>query len=312
MSKLWRLWPKATLATLIASASILSIGVALPLGTAFAQKDPGVRGGAPGAGGPLVGLNPDELALWTAAQQRFQKVYSVSGTIESGVGLGPKFDSNSCASCHAAPAIGGGSPATNPQIAVATLDGATNKIPPLITLNGPAREMRYKSDGAVHDLFTIQGRTDAPGCTAAQPDFTKKNNLAFRIPTPLFGLGLVENTPDATLQADAANQESVRRQLMIAGHFNHKKGGLDSDSDHDSDPGFNSHTLNFSESSNTGTINPVAMVATHRPGESECPAVQPRRRARLGTRARDFGAPGARQQLSRDHPGAERMRPAVG
>jgi hypothetical protein len=41
-------------------------------------------------------------------------------------------------------------------------------------------------------------------------------------------------------------------------------------------------------------------------------AAQPRRRARLGTRTRDFGAPGARQQLSRDRPGAQRMRPALG
>jgi len=34
----------------------------------------------------------------------------VSGILESGVGLGPAFNRNSCAMCHAQPAIGGSSP----------------------------------------------------------------------------------------------------------------------------------------------------------------------------------------------------------
>ena len=58
-------------------------------------------------------------------------------------------------------------------------------------------------------------------------------------------------------------------------------------------------------------LHPAAMGTRQRPGEIERPATRPCRRARLGTRARDFGTPGARQQLSRNRPGAQRMRPAL-
>src|SRR5208282_4409518 len=40
------------------------------------------------------------------------------------------------------------------------------------------------------------------------------------IPTPLFGLGLVEATPDATLQANLASTASARAALKIGGVFN--------------------------------------------------------------------------------------------
>jgi len=97
----------------------------------------------------------------------FMEVDSVSGTIsgEGGSGLGPTFSGNSCAQCHAFPAVGGSSPATNPQVELATLDGAQNTVPSFITSTGPVREARFirNSDGSpdsgVHGLFTIAGRT---------------------------------------------------------------------------------------------------------------------------------------------------------
>jgi hypothetical protein len=58
------------------------------------------------------------------------------------VGLGPGFNLNGCAGCHAFPAVGGSSPVVNPQVAMARLDGAQNVVPPFITLNGPVREAR--------------------------------------------------------------------------------------------------------------------------------------------------------------------------
>ncbi len=201
--------------------------------TLTAQTDPGPRGGAAGAGGKFPTLDPIETLFFIQAQQRFKEVDSVSGTVsgESGSGLGPTFNGNSCAMCHAQPATGGTSPGLtskqnpvpNPQIAVATLDHATNTVPSFITANGPVREARFVSDGGVHDLFTIKGRTDATGCELAQPDFAsnlESNNVIFRIPTPLFGLGLVENTPDLTLQANLAANAASKSALGIAGQFN--------------------------------------------------------------------------------------------
>jgi CxxC motif-containing protein (DUF1111 family) len=210
-------------------------------GFVLAQADPGPRPGPAGAGGPFPGLNATEQAQFAAALRVFQEVDSVSGGVagETGVGLGPTFNGNSCAQCHAQPAVGGTSPGLaspqhpmpNPQVALATLDGAHNTVPPFITPGGPIREARFITtggsnpslDGGVHDLYTIAGRVDAPGCNMAQPDFAGQlaaNNVIFRIPTPVFGLGLVENTSDEALRANLAATATQRAALGIGGRFN--------------------------------------------------------------------------------------------
>jgi CxxC motif-containing protein (DUF1111 family) len=192
--------------------------------------DPGVRGGAPGAGGPLAGLDNDELAFFTAAQSVFMEVDSVSGKIagEAGSGLGPRFNLNSCAGCHAFPTAGGSSPQTNPQVALATLHGAKNALPSFISATGPVREARFVSnpdgtpDGGVHDLFVITGRSDAPGCKIAQPDFkgaVANKNVIFRIPTPVFGLGLVESVSDDSLE-EALPNRTFKGSFGVSGRFN--------------------------------------------------------------------------------------------
>ena len=219
-----------------------TIGILNP-GIASAQqvKDPGPRAGDAGAGSYYSTLNSDEQMLFKQAFASFQEVDSVSGTIEEGAGLGPTFNGDSCAMCHAQPSTGGSSPGLtspqnpvpNPQVALATLHGATNQVPSFITVNGPVREARFVAtdprnlfsplDGGVHGLYTIQGRTDAPGCTLAQPPFAQQlsqGNVIFRIPTPVFGLGLVEDTPDAALQQNLANTQSQRSRLGIGGRFN--------------------------------------------------------------------------------------------
>ena len=135
--------------------------------TAKGPIDPGVRGGAPGAGNPLNNLTSDETTFFQDGVNRFAEVEVVSGG--SNNGLGPRFNSNQCLSCHSQPAPGGSSPAQNPMIPVATLSGAKNVVPWFIIPNGPVREARFKrnpngsNDGGVHDLFVITGRTDARG-----------------------------------------------------------------------------------------------------------------------------------------------------
>src|SRR5215468_1054575 len=185
--------------------------------------DPGVRGGPPGAGGPIDGLTAAQQTYFTAALASFQ-------VIETGPdGLGPGFNELSCAACHIAPAVGGASPTTNPQVADANTNGATNVIPSFITANGPIREARFilnpdgTPDGGVHDLFSIQGRSDAPGCVFAQPDFAAQvasHNVVFRIPINTFGDGLVEGLSDLSLQNAFAAQAQHNRSLGISGHFN--------------------------------------------------------------------------------------------
>ena len=222
----------AGLVFLVSTGTIAKVGAAGP-----GAKDPGVRGGAAGAGNPLSTLSADELAFFQDGLSRFTAIDSVGGTIagETDSGLGPAYNSNSCGSCHSQPATGGTSPSTNPQIAAATANGATNSIPDFISASGPVREARFPfhlnsngtlsqtADGGVHDLFAITGRTDAPGCNMAQPDFAqmeKLGNLIFRVPTPLFGAGLIENIPEATLYANLAANAALKQSLGISGHPN--------------------------------------------------------------------------------------------
>ena len=208
-------------------------------GTAMAQRDPGPRGGPAAAGAAYPTLNPTEQAAFNSAQAVFAEVDSVSGTIsgEEGKGLGPTFNGNSCAMCHAQPTLGGSSPGVNspqipqqnPQVALATLDGAHNTVPSFITANGPVREARFvrnsngSADGGVHGLYTITGRTDAQGCNLAQPNFAAQvanRNIIFRVPTPTFGMGLVEDTPDATLRANLAQSQRIKSAMGIGGVLN--------------------------------------------------------------------------------------------
>jgi CxxC motif-containing protein (DUF1111 family) len=219
-------------------AVALAMGVYTSGQTKSGPVDPGVRGGPAGAGAPLKGLAADETAFFEDGQARFADIEAVTGGTNNG--LGPRFNSNQCLSCHSQPAGGGSSPAQNPLIAVATLNGAKNTVPWFITPNGPVREARFQksngvNDGSVHDIFVITGRADAPGCNIAQFDFLPAGtpltgqggnpNIIFRIPTPVFGAGLIESIPDSAILANMRANASEKSTLGISGHANALLGG---------------------------------------------------------------------------------------
>ena len=217
------------------AASLLAYAQTAPTATSGAQ-DPGVRAGFVNAGQPLSTLTADQLLFFQDGQTRFQNVDTVS------TGLGPAYNSTSCASCHSQPAVGGSSPSAtqypnvgpNPQVAAAAAGGATNTLPSFITADGPVREVRFPfvvsngrvtstPDGGVHDLYTIAGRSDAAGCTLAQPNFAQAeqlNNIIFRIPTPTYGAGLIENIADSTILANMQASGGLKHSLGISGHPN--------------------------------------------------------------------------------------------
>jgi CxxC motif-containing protein (DUF1111 family) len=206
---------------------------------AFAQIDPGVQGGAARAGLPLPSVTATDgsLQFFQNGQSRFQDVESVSNSPTGNNGLGPRFNFVQCSGCHAQPTVGGTGPAANPQfrvIANGFVNGSTNGIPSFITSNGPTREVRFPfffdqfgnpnpnaPNGGVEDLFTVSGRSDAGSCSLQQPSFAQAqftNNIIFRIPTPVFGAGLIENLDDSTL---LVNQEAHENNTFgISGTFN--------------------------------------------------------------------------------------------
>jgi CxxC motif-containing protein (DUF1111 family) len=120
-------------------------------------------------------------------------------------------------------------------IANGVVNPNTNAIPYFVLANGPVREARFPfffdqfgnpnpnaPNGGVEDLFTVSGRTDAGSCSLQQPSFNLAgvtNNIIFRIPTPVFGTGLMANIDDSTLLANHAAQ--ARNNLGIGGAFNH-------------------------------------------------------------------------------------------
>ncbi|HXA93278.1 MAG TPA: hypothetical protein VNU73_08515, partial [Steroidobacteraceae bacterium] len=164
---------------------VFGAGVSLTLPALAQATDPGVRH-APGDGGPpppLAGLTSDELAFYQDGLTRFTTVEVVSGAnARQGNGLGPRFNSNQCSSCHQQPYVGGSSPASNPLLGVASAQGASNTLPWFESANGPVREARFvddsngNPDGGVHDVFVVSGRNDAGSCSIMQPDFGASGN----------------------------------------------------------------------------------------------------------------------------------------
>ena len=166
----------------------------------LAQKDPGVRGGPPGAGGPIAGLQVNELALFNEGRARTVQLEAVCddcsdvtlgsntgqdpnlATLTNSSGLGARFNGDQCSVCHQQPAIGGsgGFLVPNPQDPanrhrkpenpmfdlIPHRKGGLNYVPSFITQYGPIREVRFQRkpdgtpDGGVHQLFTIVGRSD--------------------------------------------------------------------------------------------------------------------------------------------------------
>ncbi len=219
----------------ISLAMVLALAVPFG-GTASAQTDPGVQITNRGTGGTLINPANDPNGFYPLFQDgltRFQAVESVSGGTNTG--LGPRFNSNSCSSCHGQPAFGGAGVANNPQFQF-TSDGVAPKdtTPSFITANGPTVEARFPfffdrngrpdfshPNGGVENLFTVSGRSDAGSCSLPQPSFSqaqRTNNIIFRIPTPTFGAGLIENLDDSTLLANQAANNNNR--FGISGTFN--------------------------------------------------------------------------------------------
>jgi len=158
------------------------------------------------------------MALFTQTKAAFEELDGVPE------GLGPRFNADGCATCHVFPAVGGTSPRTNPQMQFAN---SRNTMPPFVRSNGPIVEARFirnpdgSPDGGVHALFTIDGRPDRPSsCNLVQENFSNASNISLRIPTPVFGLGLIEAIPDSVLVRNLANNASGKAALGIAGKLN--------------------------------------------------------------------------------------------
>ncbi len=170
----------------IAIASTLMLTTSITQARPPRQHSPGPRQGGsqppsnPGPkpppsvtafGDPLLGLTGEQLTAFTDGQDNFQEVDTVA------FGLGPIFNGKSCAECHSVPSIGGSS-----EILVTRFGHSTGKtFDPLTSLGG-----------SLLQDFSIDP-------TGIEHIPQQANVIAHRQSTPLFGLGLIEAIPDATI-----------------------------------------------------------------------------------------------------------------
>jgi CxxC motif-containing protein (DUF1111 family) len=123
-------------------------------------------------GDPLPGLTPAQMAEFQAGRADFLEVETEED------GLGPTYNATSCAACHNLPGVGGAG-----NTAVIRAGRLENGV-----FTSPA------GTNLIH-LFS----TPEHGCQAQIPE--DANVVIRRIPTPVFGAGLMEAIPDATIRA---------------------------------------------------------------------------------------------------------------
>ena len=128
----------------------------------------------PGFGAALDGLTGPQQGAWRDGQDQFK------ARMNPGNGLGPIFNRDSCVACHSGPAIGGSS-----EINATRFGKTTGGVfDPLIALGGSL----------------LQERALQPIGVEVIP--SQANTTALRNTQPLFGLGLIDAIPDATILAN--------------------------------------------------------------------------------------------------------------
>ena len=149
------------------AALMLIAALLLRSGLLFAQ--------ATRVGDPLAGITSRQFEEFRLGLDDFLEVET------SEEGLGPAFNGSSCAVCHNVPVVGGGGVIA--EIRAAGRDAAGRPVP-------------LSPDGeTLFQLFSIPTH----GCQVILPP--EAVIIARRIPIPLFGAGLVEAIPDATILA---------------------------------------------------------------------------------------------------------------
>lgn len=136
--------------------------------------------GAPPAGefgGPVPGLDADQLAAFDAARLVFDREFGFS----EGVG-GPRFNGDSCRACHFEPVVGGAGPRGVNVMRHGIENTSGDFVAPAVGT-------------ILHRVTSLIGMAVLPQEAA--------NIFEHRQTPPLFGLGLVDDIPEAVIMANA-------------------------------------------------------------------------------------------------------------
>ncbi len=151
----------------------------------------------PGAyGGPLQALSASDMNRFVAGRDIFDRDTKLSS------GLGPEFNGDSCRGCHFDPVIGGAGP-----------DGLNVTRQGIIDQNG---NFSAPPEGTMlHRLSASLGVRPEPN--------PQCNFFEARQPPPLFGLGLIDRIPEATILSH--EDPNDQNGDGIRGHANHLPDG---------------------------------------------------------------------------------------
>lgn len=152
--------------------------VLLVIGTVGAAEGPEF-------GQHFAGLSPDVVNRFEDGRDEFQEAEKVDQ------GLGPVFNDVSCVACHSNPTVGGDSNITETRFGRIT----KGKFDPMAEFGG--------------SLLQVRGVDPDPDHPCGPERVPKKATIVARRKTPpLFGLGLVDNVPDAAFLAIASAQQA--------------------------------------------------------------------------------------------------------
>lgn len=158
---------------------------AVLLGAMPAQSQ--IKSSVPLFGEPLPLLSDEHLTDFYSGLEEFEKVFTPEA------GLGPIFNGDSCAACHSEGAIGGGSAVTVTRFG-RMING---QFDPLTELGGSLLQ-RNAIDPALQEVVPAEA-----------------NVVAHRRSQALFGLGLIEAIPDATIVSNSL----VRKAMGVKGRL---------------------------------------------------------------------------------------------
>lgn len=150
----------------------------------------------PKTGDPLPGLTPEQLDRYVAGREQFEHTFTPEE------GLGPTFNQNSCASCHASPFVGGSGSITVTRFGFN--DKNTGEFDPLANLGGSL----LQAEAIEVDGFPLGY------CAETIPGGA--NVTTARVTNSAIGLGLIEAIPDSVIDQNAQNSSTGRVHWVTA------------------------------------------------------------------------------------------------
>lgn len=134
---------------------------------------------APKLGEPLEGLTPEQHDQFKRGRAEFERVFTPK------TGLGPLFNANACSECHESPVSGGSGDEIEIHVSKLLLESST--CDPLVQKGGPV--IQQMATAALKAALRIH----------AEPVPLEADAIARRTTPTIFGLGLLDAVPDATI-----------------------------------------------------------------------------------------------------------------